>query len=425
MSNHSWGKLATQPVRASELTDRNLVGQTIRGKHGLAHGMGRSYGDVALADQIWLTTSLDRFISFDEKTGILEAESGVTLGAIQHLFVKLGWLLPVTPGTQYVTLGGAIANDVHGKNHHTAGTFGEHVIELTLARTNGETQTLTPKDPLFRATIGGLGLTGVIVSAKVQLKKVPGPWIASEVLPFKNVSEFFKLSAESDHHEYTVAWFDCTDKNGRGLFTRGNHTASSKPVKNSRRINFPFTPPFSLMNRLTLKPLNAAYYALGKLTAGTKNVHFEPFFYPLDQITNWNRAYGPKGFYQHQCVLPKKVCEAALDELLAAIRKHRAGSLLAVLKTTAARKNPGLLTFPIEGVTLALDFPNQGAKTQKLLAELESIVIKHGGRLNPSKDGSMSAQSFGKSFSNFKEFAKYRDPGITSRFIERVTKEKP
>ena len=425
MSNLSWGRLRTQPVQISDLTDRNLVASKIKGSVGLAHGMGRSYGDVGLAEHIWSTNRLNRFIAFDASSGVLEVEAGVTLGEIQHLFVNRRWLLPVTPGTQYVTIGGAIANDIHGKNHHVAGTFGEHVLELTLARTTGETLTLTPQDNLFKATIGGLGLTGVITSAKIRLKPVPGPWISSEVQVFRNVHEFFRLSAESNEYEYSVAWFDCTNPKGRGLFTRGNHVTSPKHPKKTRRLNFPFTPPFSLMNRFTLKPLNTAYYLLGKATAGTKTVNFETFFYPLDQITNWNRAYGPRGFYQHQCVLPLETSEAALTQLLSVIRKHRAGSLLAVLKTTAKKAAPGMLTFPIEGVTLALDFPNQGPVTALLLSELEKIVVSHGGRINPSKDATMSAETFANSFPNYKVFEKYRDPGITSRFIERVTKEKP
>jgi FAD/FMN-containing dehydrogenase len=382
---------------------------------------------VAIAASIWLTTNLDRFVEFDESTGQLTVEAGVQLGDIQKLFAPRGWLLPVSPGTQFVTVGGAIANDIHGKNHHSAGTLGEHVSELTLVRTDGSERVCskTENRELFEATIGGLGLTGVITQASIRLKKVPGPWIDAETIPFKNIDEFFRLSSESESFEYSVAWFDCISKSGHGIFTRGNHSSETKSLKPIKAMTFPFTPPFSLINRATLGLLNNAYFLLGVATKGKKTISYEPFFYPLDGIRHWNRAYGPKGFFQHQCVLPEATARLALQELLAAIRKAKAGSLLAVLKTTGERELPGLLSFGMKGVTLALDFPNQGSKTRKLLATLEEIVLKHGGRLNPSKDATMKPETFKTGYPNLGKFLKQKDQGITSLFFERVIERKP
>jgi FAD/FMN-containing dehydrogenase len=196
-------------------------------------------------------------------------------------------------------------------------------------------------------------------------------------------------------------------------------------MKLATRLTFPFTPPFSLINRLTLPILNSAYYFLGLITKGKKTISYEPFFYPLDGIRHWNRAYGPRGFFQHQCVLPEKTSREALAEILEAIRKAKAGSLLAVLKTTGERKLPGLLSFGMKGVTLALDFPNQGEKTLALLGELERIVVKNGGRLNPSQDATMTPETFAAGYQNRETFLKLKDPGITSLFSERVIERKP
>ena len=427
MRLRSWGRLAEYSVDARVINSRFTAAKQLKGRTGLAHGAGRSYGDVAIANSVWLTTNLDRFIDFDQESGTLTVESGVLLGEIQRSFAPLGWMLPVTPGTQFVTVGGAIANDIHGKNHHNSGTFGEHVLSLALARTDGNQRTCSSAEnaDLFRATIGGLGLTGLITQATIQLKRVRGPWIDSETIRFDNIQQFFDISRESEAFEYSVAWFDCTSSSGRGIFTRGNHSEKSTPVKPRRPLTFGLTPPFSLMNRFTLKILNNAYFTLGRMTLGKLTISYEPFFYPLDGIRHWNRAYGPKGFFQHQSVLPEASAQQALNEILQEIRAAKAGSLLAVLKTTGQRELPGLLSFGMKGATLALDFPNQGAKTRALLAKLEEIVLTHGGRMNPSKDATMSSHGFYQSYPNVSEFLKHKDPGITSHFFERVIERKP
>ncbi len=423
----SWGRLTDYSVDARAIDSRFSAANQLKERPALSHGAGRSYGDVAISQGVWLTTNLDRFVEFDQKSGNLTVESGVLLGQIQRLFAPRGWMLPVTPGTQFVTVGGAIANDVHGKNHHSAGTFGEHVTNLTLVRTDGTERICseTENRQLFEATIGGLGLTGLITQVTIKLKKVAGPWIEAETIPFRNLDEFFTLSKASEAFEYSVAWFDCLSKSCHGIFTRGNHSNSTQPQKPKIPKVFPFTPPISLINRATLGILNASYYFLGVATKGKKTIAYEPFFYPLDGIRHWNRAYGPRGFFQHQSVLPQETAQVALQELLQAMRKAKAGSLLAVLKTTGKRDLPGLLSFGMQGVTLAIDFPNQGEKTLRLLKELEGIVVKHGGRLNPSKDATMTPATFEAGYPNRAKFLKHKDKGITSLFFERVIERKP
>ena len=415
--------------------DRYALSEDSWSSPTLAVGMSRSYGDVALvSDGLAISTAgLNKFISFDLETGILECEPGVLLREIQATFVKRGWMLPVTPGTSFVTIGGAIANDVHGKDHHFAGTFGDHVISLELATSSGERYLCSREENqgLFRATIGGLGLTGFIVSAKIQLKRVAGPYFDAEAITFGTLEEFFSISeqTEKENWEASVAWFDCsTPKAGRGSFTRGNASRREyRPAKddakldlNSRSINFPVTPPFSLINKLTLDAFNHAYFQLQRVIAGKSEMHYKDFYYPLDGVTNWNRIYGPRGFYQYQSVVPMDTASAATKEMLNAIRRSGEGSFLGVIKTFADKEPAGLLSFAKHGVTLALDFPNRGESTKRLFKILDNIVRDAGGRLNPSKDARMSREMFQEGFPQLKNFLKYRDPGFSSDFAKRL-----
>ena len=392
-------------------------------------GMSKSYGDVALSSGTLAISSLglNRFLNWDAETGILECEAGVLLSDIQSIFVKQGWLLPVTPGTSLITVGGAIANDVHGKDHHLSGTFGEHVLSLELVRSSGEVLECSPtsNEGLFRATIGGLGLTGFITKAKLKLRAVAGPYFDTEVIAYQTLGQFFALSEQTElqNWEASVSWFDCsTAKAGRGTFTRGN--ASSEPGRDSKSsglgLSIPFTPPISLVNKLTLDVFNTGYYHLQKRAAGKHLSHYRDFYYPLDGVGNWNRIYGPKGFFQYQSVVPMNDAEAATEEMLRVIKKSGQGSFLAVLKTFAERQPAGLLSFARHGVTLALDFPNRGAKTESLFQQLDQIVYEAGGTLNPSKDARMSREMFQAGFPNIEEFSKFRDPGIVSDFSRRV-----
>jgi FAD/FMN-containing dehydrogenase len=424
----SWGRLSNDSHKVLTLSDVNSAKGLIKLKDsefGLPYGMGRSYGDVGLnpTGLLWLTSGLNHFIAFDEATGLLQCEAGILLRDIQRLFIPRGWMLPVTPGTQMVTVGGAIANDIHGKNHHAYGSFGDHVRHLKMARTDGQIIECGPSlhPEWFAATIGGLGLTGVIVEAQIQLKKTSGPWLDTETMPYSNLNEFFDLSDSSERDwEHTVSWIDCLSGSGKGIFMRANPSESKElpSPKGSKRM--PFTPPISLVNSLSLKPFNFAYYNLQKYNVGKNIAHYEPFFYPLDKLLEWNRMYGPKGFFQYQSVIPRDAGHDATKAMLYEIERANEGSFLAVLKTFGNRESLGMLSFPQPGVTLALDFPNHGERTLKLFERLDSIVREAKGRIYPAKDARMPKELFEAGYPKLQEFQQYRDPRISSSLSRRL-----
>lgn len=421
----SWGRVHHAAQKTIRLRHRHQSLRIEPNARVLPHGLGRSYGDSCLNhDGILLCTrGLDRFIAFNPQTGVLDCEAGVTLQEITALILPQGWFLPVTPGTQFVTLGGAIANDVHGKNHHRAGSFGHHVLSFGLLRSDGIVRccSSTENAGLFAATVGGLGLTGLILDARLQLRRVPGPWISCETLRFDSLDGFFDLSAESDAtYEYTVAWLDCFSRHGRGLFSRGNHAPSPAAVLPSRTLSVPFTPPASLVGNLSVRAFNALYFHRGARRAAPALSHYRPFFYPLDGLRHWNRLYGPRGFYQYQCVLPPSSAREALRELLALIAASGQGSMLAVLKLFGTRASPGLLSFPRPGVTLALDFPNRGESTRELLDRLDTVTRAAGGALYPGKDARMEPSMFRFSFPQTEAFLRYRDPAYDSSMARRL-----
>jgi FAD/FMN-containing dehydrogenase len=393
----------------------------------LPYGNGRSYGDVCLNDggTLLRTRGLDRFISFDAASGSLRCEGGVLFSEILDFAVPRGWFLPVTPGTRYVTVGGAIANDVHGKNHHRAGTFGEHVRCFELLRSDGSRRLCSAVEnaDLFAATIGGLGLTGIITWAEFALLRVPGASMQTETLSFAGLAEFFSLSQQSEAgHDYTVAWIDCAGSGrsfGRGLFSRANHAASSTRERRTMRLSVPFTPPFALINGLTLRAFNAAYFHFSR--RGRALVPYGPYFYPLDAIGEWNRIYGPRGFLQYQCVVPPAAAHDAIAELLRRIAASRSGSFLAVLKVFGDRPPAGLLSFARAGTTLALDFPNRGAATLELLERLDDIVAAAGGAVYPAKDARLSGERFRRYFPQWEALQAHVDPRFSSGFWRRVT----
>ena len=424
----SWGRVERHPHELIALHDPARVAMELARHHpGIAYGMGRSYGDVCLnpGGVVWGTAGLNHLIGFDEESGVLRAEAGVLLRDIQHHFVPRGWMLPVTPGTQLVTLGGAVANDVHGKNHHVQGSFGDHVRWLRLMRTNGEMIECGPdlNQEWFAATVGGLGLTGVIVELEIQLRRVDGPWLEAETIPYAGVDEFLQLSDSSEcEWEYTVAWIDClSGSESRGLFMRANHVSVAsgpQPPTNSRTM--PIEPPLSLVNSVSLRLFNKAYYAVNSRKRGRETVHYQPFFYPLDNIQQWNLMYGPKGFYQYQSVVPRESGGDALRAMLAAIAQSGEGSFLAVVKTFGERQPLGMLSFPQPGITLALDFPNRGTSTHRLFERLDAIVSEAGGRLYPAKDGRMPRSLFEAGYPRLDEFMNYRDGGISSAMSRRL-----
>jgi FAD/FMN-containing dehydrogenase len=400
----------------------------------LPFAQGRSYGDSCLNDRGVLldTVSLRRFIAFDRKRGILSCEAGTTLDDILELIVPAGWFLPVTPGTKFVSIGGAIANDVHGKNHHRAGTFGCHVERFELLRSTGERLLCSPTEnpELFRATIGGLGLTGLILWAEVNLKPIPSPWILVERISFAHLDEFFELAASSDsEYEYSVAWVDGlapAKKVGRGIFIRGNHTEpvpqTAAVTMKPRPMRLRFGAPALLRNQTAMRVFNLAYYYSGLRKQKPHVRHYDPFFYPLDSLHGWNRLYGPRGFFQYQCVVPMASDGLqALREIISRTSASGMASCLAVLKVFGTATSPGMLSFPRRGVTFALDFPNKGTKTLRLLEEIDGIVRACHGAVYPAKDARMSAQSFQTYFPQWKEFSVYVDPKFSSSFWRRVT----
>ena len=424
---HAWGRLGTEThdvLRLAERPSRLPAGEG----SALAHGNGRSYGDVALnpGGRLWMARGLDRFIAFDAATGVLECEAGVLLDEIIRVVLPRGWFLPVTPGTRFVTVGGAIANDVHGKNHHGAGSFGHHVQGLSLLRTDGELIHCGPaqRPEWFAATVGGMGLTGVIVSARLQLMRVRGEWMQGESRVFRSLAEFFAQSVAAERRfDFVVSWLDCVHggDDARGILFSANHAGdATPPPAPASTLRVPLTPPVSLVNSLSLRASNRLYFRHHARRQGPLRQHLLPFFYPLDGLLEWNRLYGPRGFHQYQCVLPRRDEQAATAELLKVIRASGQGSFLAVLKTFGDREGLGLLSFPQPGTTMALDFPHHGAETLALFDRLDAIVRAAGGRLYAAKDGRQSRAMFEAGYPRHAEFHAFRDPGLSSAMSRRI-----
>src|SRR6202522_1266782 len=328
-------------------------------------GMGRSYGDVCLLEHgsLLCTSNLDRLISFDAESGLLRCEAGVTLKEILDFAVPRGWFLPVSPGTKYVTVGGAIANDIHGKNHHVAGTFGLHTPCFELIRSDG-TQLLcspTSNPDVYAATIGGMGLTGFISWAEVQMRPIVSRRIRYQSTQFVGLDEFVALSQASTQ-EYSVAWIDCVAQGrnfARGIFIQGEHEENPGPLTPSAKpkLTLPFDLPAFVLNRSSVGAFNTLYYhkQIKKQRSGFTD--YEPFFYPLDRILQWNRLYGEQGLLQFQCVLPWAINTMGMTQLLKAITTSGLASFLAVIKVFGDISSPGMMSFPAPGITLALDFP--------------------------------------------------------------------
>ncbi|MFJ5368732.1 FAD-dependent oxidoreductase, partial [Bosea sp. CER48] len=379
-SYRSWGGIA---ARGSEIVDaRSWLDAPHRHRGpALAYGNGRSYGDSCLNDGGALidTRGLDDIFFFDRETGLLTCGAGLMLDRLLEFTVPAGWFPPVTPGTSFVTIGGALANDVHGKNHHRAGTFGNHVRALELVRSDGQRLICAPdlNPDLFAATIGGFGLTGLVTQVTLQLMPIASPEMEQEVLHFDGLPRFFEIAAESDAtHDYTVAWIDSLADGrhfGRGIFFRANHAPASgePPPRGTRSLPFPLTPPFPLINRMTLRVFNWLYRNGQPRNGATQRVPYRPFFYPLDRVNDWNRAYGPKGLRQFQCVVPMAQAREAVGEMLRRTLSAGESSFLTVLKLFGSKPSPGLMSFPMPGATLTLDFPNRGERTARLLADLD------------------------------------------------------
>lgn len=423
----SWGRidrLKRQIIDSDAFRDTNA--------HVLPFGNGRSYGDSCHSDGgVLINTRSNAIIHrFDRQTGILDADAGVLLVDILRHVIPHGFFLEVTPGTSYITLGGAVANDVHGKNHHVKGTFGHSVQSFTLIRSDIDSVLRCSRDEnseLFAATIGGMGLTGLIGQISIRLKKVSSPDIQQKSVRFNNLDQYFDICGEIDNlHEYSVAWIDQLTSGanfGRGVLMAGDHAKAGegdnllpKPAK----LSVPFTPPVNLINTLSLTAFNAAYYHKSKAGTHDSIASWQSYFYPLDAIRGWNKLYGPKGLYQHQSVYPLLRGRETTIKLLECAKRHNHASFLTVLKRFGAVKSPGIFSFPREGFTLTLDFANQGTRTLKFLRELDEITMVANGAVNPYKDQRMAPDVFKASFPNWENLEQHRDPKFMSNFWRRT-----
>lgn len=427
-----WGRYPSYGAKVIPLHWQSDFPAITKGLHdsALPVGMGRSYGDVCLLKDgnLLLTTAMDRLINFDAETGLLTAEAGITLAQILDFAVPRGFFLPVSPGTKYVTLGGAIANDIHGKNHHVAGTFGRHVTEFELVRSDGSHKvcSLMENADLFAATIGGMGLTGLVAWATLRLKPIVSRMIDYEGIQFYGIDEFLDLTEQSKNIEYTVSWVDATSTGrnfARGVFMQGDHsqkrdnlTVSSKP-----KLVFPFNAPGFALNNLSVSAFNTLFFhkQIHKRVVSLQD--YEPFFYPLDKILHWNRLYGRRGFLQFQYVIPLDNAKEGTVAILREVAKSGLASFLAVLKAFGDVPSPGMMSFPKPGITVALDFPIKPDRSFPLVSRLADMTLEFGGRLYPAKDATMTASQFQAFYPQWERFARYRDPMLTSSFWERVT----
>lgn len=379
----------------------------------IPRGAGRSYGDSALAARVLSSRYLDDFISLDRRALTIRCGAGITLAEILRVCVPQGLFLPVLSGTKTVTIGGAIAADIHGKNHHVDGSFCDHIERFTLLLPSGETAVCSPTENIeyFQATCGGMGLTGMILDATISLKKVPSAFISAQSIPTTNLEESLALLRQHNDKQYVVAWVDCLAKAsalGRGVIHLGSHSETGKlEHRSKRKLSVPFTTPGFLLNRYTMGGFNQLYYARHRFKKSVNSVYYDDYFFPLDSLKGWNRLYGSEGFLQYQFVLPDDAAESGLRETLETVSQSGKGSFLAVLKRFGPA-NANWLSFPSEGVTLTLDFKYE-PDLLPLLDRLDEIVLAAGGRHYLAKDARMSAAVFRQGYPNWHQFKALKD----------------
>ena len=394
----------------------------------LAFGSNLSYGDSSLAETTIDMKRMDKMISFDIKNGVVKAEGGIILDEIIKIVVPQGWFFVVTPGTKYVTLGGCVASNVHGKNHHEQGSFISCVLSMEIINDNGELVecSKTHNADLFHATFGGMGLTGIIYSVVMKLKKIESKYVSVKYEKCSNMDVIFdKLGKYDKAYEYTVVWIDCLARGknlGRGVIIAGNHSKKTGDLELTagKNIHVPLYLPRFLLNKLFLKIFNTIFYNIHPDTK--KEVYFDKFFYPLDAIKNWNRLYGRKGFVQYQFVVPLKDARSAVKEILNTVLSCGEASFLSVLKMF--KDEDFMLSFPKEGYTLAMDFPAT-KRTAGVIKMLDEIVLKYGGRLYLTKDSFMDSKMLHKNYPKIEEWKKIKrkyDPEVkfTSLQAKRV-----
>lgn len=413
MSLMSWGMYPKVKNTVFKF-DKEATLKEIINEHNdlIPYGNGRSYGDSALSTNIINVKPKDYFIDFNEENGLLHVQAGVLLSEILESYVPRGWFLKITPGTKLITVGGAIASDIHGKNHHVEGCFSECVQEFEIMLADDEVVTCskdaTPE--LFKATCGGMGLTGVILDAKIYLKKINSQYIDQTTIKTKNLKETFDAFEEYSDKPYSVAWIDCLakgDKIGKCLLMVGDFRDDGRlDYKKKSQLSIPFNFPSFALNNWSVRAFNWLYYGKSKEGVSKQRVDIDTFFYPLDAIGHWNRIYGKKGFTQYQFILPKERSYEGLEEILTAISDSGKGSFLAVLKLYG-KANDNYLSFPIEGYSLALDFKIEKGLFE-LLDKLDEIVVKHEGRIYLTKDVRVSKETFEKGYPQIETFRQYR-----------------
>lgn len=425
MKLSGWGNYPILPTELCQAAGAGTLASLVKAEGAaLARGAGRAYGDAAIGLQRTIAlTPMDRFIKFDPQDGLLTVEAGATLADIIRIFLPRGFFPPVVPGTQFVTVGGMIAANIHGKNHHHDGGFGRHLVEIELIGPDGNRVVCseTNNQALFRATIGGMGLTGIIATASFRMNRVETPFIRQETLAAANLDEAMRLCEESRDWHYVVAWIDGLGRGselGRSLIYRGEHARRDEvdgaaiPARPQREghpaLSVPFFLPPGALNRASVRAFNEIYYRRG--AAKPKSVvHWAPYFFPLDTIGDWNRIYGRRGFFQHQCVIPKAKSRDGIGELLERISRRGSPSFLAVLKLLGPDE-AGLLSFPMEGYTLAVDFPAD-SDSLALSEELDAVVAAYGGRLYLAKDARQSRDTFEQGYPRLGAFRDLRRSG--------------
>lgn len=415
-----WGRYPRIAAEVTRPRDEDAVrAQVVKGPI-IARGNGRSYGDSAAQPEGTIDMrGLSHFLGFDEASGVLTAEAGVMLGDVINAFLPRGWFPPVTPGTKFVTLGGMIASDVHGKNHRRDGSIGRHIDWIDVMGADGEVRRASSRDnsELFAMTVGGMGLTGVILRCAIRLMPVRSGWIRQDLHVAPDLSSAIEIF-EAAQSQYAVAWFDCLGQGrslGRSLVILGDHAEASDlnaaqrrdpfATPRRRRKKVPFDAPGFALNRYTIKAFNTVYHAANSRKAGSSLVDWDSYFYPLDAVLDWNRIYGRRGFAQYQVVLPLASAHAGLTDLLDTISKAGQGSFLAVLKRLGPQD--GRLSFPMEGYTLALDFPATRTALA-LLEDLDRITLTHGGRHYLAKDSRVRSEVFHEADPRARGFAAAR-----------------
>jgi decaprenylphospho-beta-D-ribofuranose 2-oxidase len=424
-----WGRVARsasvtwRPDAVADLA--GLFRESARAHGLIAHGAGRAYGDCALNAQgvALLSAGLDRVIAFDPATGDIQVEPGVTFRRLMATYLPQGWLVPVSPGTGYATIGGAVANDVHGKNHEAAGSFCAHVTGLDLLTPDGATRTIGPgrEDPLFRATCGGLGLTGVITRVAFRMKRVPGPGVAVRSRRLSSLDSFLAAMDAAKDATYAVGWIDGCARGaslGRGILETAEPSGGACPPPPAAGLRVPFDLPAFVLGPASVSAFNALYYRRAPASGRVADVPYVKFFYPLDALRDWNRIYGKRGFHQFQNVVPFESGDAALRDLLGVIAESRRASFLAVLKRLGpAAQDAGPLSFPQAGYTLALDFP-AGPGIEDLYARLVDITLTHGGRVYLAKDALLTPDAFRAMYPRWREFVGILDQVDPARRLQ-------